>query len=46
MVYRLQLIGPLDLAPQAIYKQFSNDVELRAKEIQKLHKNVRKVIEK
>ena len=46
VVYGLQPIGPFDLAPRAISKQFSSDVELRAKEIQKLRENVRKVIKK
>ena len=46
VVYGLQLIGALDLLSQATSKQCFSDDELRAKEIQKLHENVRKVIEK
>ena len=46
VVYGLQSIGLLDLAPQATCKQFFSDTELKAKEIQKLHEDVRKVIEK
>ena len=46
MVYGLQPIGPLDLAPHVISKQFSSDVELRTKEIQKFHEDVKKKIEK
>ena len=46
MVYGLQLIGPLDLALHTTSKQFSSDAELRAKNIQKLYEDVRKVIEK
>ena len=41
VVYGLQLIGPLDLVPHATSKQFSRDAEIIAKEIKKLHKEVR-----
>ena len=45
VVYGLQQIGPIELAPHATIKQFSGDVEVRAKEI-KLHEEVRLKIEK
>ena len=37
IVYGLQLIGPMELAPHDTIKQFSGDAEVRAKEIKKLH---------
>ena len=46
VVYGLQLIGPMELAHHATIKQFSGDVEVRAKEIKKLHEEVRLKIEK
>ena len=46
VVYDLQPIGPLDLALHTTRKQFSGNVEIRAKEIKKLHENVRLKIEK
>ena len=46
VVYGLQPIGPLDLAPHATSKQFSGDTEIRTKEIKKLHEEVRLKIEK
>ena len=46
VVYWLQSIGPMDLVPHAITKQFSEDAEVRAKEIKKLHEDVRLKIEK
>ena len=46
VVYGLQPIGPLDLAPHATSKQFSGDAKIRAKEIKKLHEKVRLKIEK
>ena len=36
----------MELAPHATIKQFSGDVEVRAKEIKKLHEEVRLKIEK
>ena len=46
VVYGLQSIGPMELAPCATIKQFSGDAEVRAKEIKKLHEEVRLKIEK
>ena len=46
VVYGLQLIGPMELAPHATIKQFSGDTKVRAKEIKKLHEEVRLKIEK
>ena len=46
VVYGLQPIGPMDLAPHATTKQFSGDAEVRVKEIKKLHEDVRLKIEK
>ena len=46
VVYGLQPIGPMELAPHATIKQFSGDVEVRAKEIKKLHEEVCLKIEK
>ena len=46
MVYKLQSIGPLDLAPLASTRQFSSDAKLRAKEIKKIYEDVKKKIEK
>ena len=42
----LQPIGPMELAPHATIKQFSEDVEFRAKEIKKLDAEVHLKIEK
>ena len=36
----------MDLAPHATTKQFSGDVEVRSKQIKKLHEDVRLKIEK
>ena len=44
--YGLQPIGPIELAPHAIIKQFSGDAEVKAKEIKKLYEEVRLKIEK
>ena len=41
VVYGLQPIGPMELAPHPTIQQFSGDAEVRAKEIKKLHKEVR-----
>ena len=46
VVYGLQLIGPMELAPNPTIQQFSGDAEVRAKEIKKLHEEVRLKIEK
>ena len=46
VVYGLQLIRPMELAPHATVKQFSRDVEVRTKEIKKLHEEVRLKIER
>ena len=46
VVYGLQPIGPMDLAPHATTKQFSGDAQVRAKEIKKLCEDVRLKIEK
>ena len=46
VVYGLQSIGPMELAPHATIKQFSGDAEVRAKEIKKLHEEVHLKIEK
>ena len=46
VVYGLQPIGPMELAPHATMKQFSGDVEVIAKEIKELHEEVRLKIEK
>ena len=46
VVYGLQPIGPMELAPHPTIQQFSGDAEVRAKEIKKLHKEVRLKIEK
>ena len=40
VVYGLQSIRPMDLASHATTKQFSGDVEVRAKKIKKLHEDV------
>ena len=45
VVYGLQPIGPMELAPHPTIQQFSGDAEVRAKEIKKLHKEVRLKIE-
>ena len=37
VVYGLNPIGPLELAPLPVTKHFSGDVEEQAKEIKKLH---------
>ena len=41
VVYGLQPIGPMELAPHPTIQQFSGDAEVRAKEIKKLHEEVR-----
>ena len=46
VVYGLQPIGPMELAPHPTVQQFSGDAEVRAKEIKKLHEEVRLKIEK
>ena len=46
VVYGLQPIGPMKLAPHPTIQQFSGDAEVRAKEIKKLHEEVRLKIEK
>ena len=46
VLYGLQPIGPMKLAPHLTIQQFSGDVEVRAKEIKKLHEEVRLKIEK
>ena len=46
VVYGLQPIGPMELAPHPTIQQFSEDAEVRAKEIKKLHEEVRLKIEK
>ena len=46
VVYGLQLIGPMEIAPHATIKQFSGDAKVRVKEIKKLHEEVRLKIEK
>ena len=46
VVYGLQPIGPMELAPDPTIQQFSGDAEVRAKEIKKLHEEVRLKIEK
>uniref|UniRef100_A0A2N9IIC5 Reverse transcriptase n=1 Tax=Fagus sylvatica TaxID=28930 RepID=A0A2N9IIC5_FAGSY len=40
-VYGLNPIGPLDLAPLPVTNHFSGDAEERAKEIKKLHEQIR-----
>jgi hypothetical protein len=40
-VYGLNPIGPLELAPLLVTKHFSGDAEERAKEIKKLHEQIR-----
>jgi hypothetical protein len=40
-VYGLNPIGPLELAPLPVTKHFSGDAEERAKEIKKLHEQIR-----
>ena len=40
VVYGLQPIGPMNLAPQSTNKQFNGEVEKRVKEIKKLHESV------
>ena len=45
VVYGLQPIGPIELAPHLTIQQFSGDAEVRAKEIKKLHEEVRLKIE-
>ena len=46
VVYGLQPIGAMEFAPHPTIHQFSGDAEVRAKEIKKLHKEVRLKIEK
>ena len=46
VVYGLQPFGPMDLAPQSIKKQFSNDTEVKVKEIKRRHEDVCSKIEK
>ena len=46
VVYGLQPIGPMELTPHPTIQQFSRDAEVRAKEIKKLHEEVRLKIEK
>ena len=46
MVYGLQLIRPFDLALHARTQYFSGDAKVRAREIKKLHEDLRKKIEK
>ena len=46
VVYGLQPIGHMDLAPQSTSKQFSGDVKLRVKEIIKLYEDVHSSIER
>ena len=46
VVYGLQPIGPMELAPHPNIQQFSGDAEVRAKEIKKLHEEVRLKVEK
>ena len=46
VVYGLQPIRSMELAPHATIKQFSGDAKVRAKEIKKLHEEVRLNIEK
>ena len=46
VVYGLQPIRPMELAPHSTIQQFSGDAEVRAKEIKKLHEEVRLKIEK
>ena len=46
VVYGLQPIGLMDLATHATTKQFNGDAKVRAKEIKKLHEDVRLKIEK
>ena len=46
VVYGLQPIGPMELAPHPTIQQFSGDAEVRGKEIKKLHEEVRLKIEK
>ena len=46
VVYGLQPIGPMELAPHPTIQQFSGDAEVRAKEIKKLHEEVLLKIEK
>ena len=40
-MYGLNPIGPLELAPLPVTKHFSGDAEERAKEIKKLHEQIR-----
>ena len=46
VVYGLKPTGPMELAPHSTIQQFSGDVEVRAKEIKKLHEEDRLKIEK
>ena len=46
VVYGLQPIGPMELAPHDTIKQFRRDGEVRAKEIKNFHEEVRLKIEK
>ena len=46
IVYGLQPIGPLDLTPIVSKQQFNGNIEVRVREITKLHENVRSKIEK
>jgi hypothetical protein len=43
-MYGLNLIGPLELAPLQVTKQFSENAEERAKEIKKLHEQIQERI--
>ena len=46
LVYGLQPIGPMELAPHLTIQQFNGDAEVRAKEIKKFLEEVRLKIEK
>lgn len=46
VVYGTRPLSPLDLAPSTDKQQFSSDAESRAKEIKKLHEQVREQIRK
>ena len=46
VVYGLQPIGTMELAPHPTIQQFSGNAEVRANETKKLHEEVRLKIEK
>ncbi|GLU23899.1 hypothetical protein SLE2022_398740 [Rubroshorea leprosula] len=46
VVYGVRPLSPLDLAPLPTSRQFSADAEQRAKEIKKLHKEVREKLQR